>query len=119
MATLAGRFTITVNGSPLESMPGATLTLGGVGQVPVVTDQLVVHSMDEEPAAAMVKGTIPMTPGLDIEGLRALRDATIGFFANNGTSYSVTSGCAHQSSGWELSKDGLPVEFFGSAAKPS
>ena len=52
MATLASRFTITINGEQQESLPGATLDRGGINVTAVVTDQGGIHGSEEQIAAA-------------------------------------------------------------------
>jgi hypothetical protein len=118
MATVLGRVTITVNGQGLESQQGATLKLGGINATPVPTDQGVIHSV-EEVTHAMISATIVLPPGAPIEDLRNLRDGTAIFTGDNGITYTITGATANNGGDWEVSRDGLPVEIFGNAAKPS
>lgn len=118
MAQVAGRFTIVVNGTPLETMPGASLELGGINKTPVNTDQLSTHSK-EEYRNALVKGSLVLTPGAPVETLRNLTLATLTFQADNGTKYTVTNVEANESGGWEYKTESIDVEFFGNAAKES
>lgn len=118
MAQVAGRFTIVVNGTPLESLAGASIDLGDLNATPINTDQRSTHYI-EEYVNSLVKGTVVLTPDAPIEDLRALRNGTITFQADNGITYTVAGAVAHNAGTWTVGKEGLAVEFFGNAAQPS
>ncbi len=115
---VAGRFTITIGGALLESMPGATLVLGGLNKTPVNTDQQRTHR-SEEYVNSLTTGTIPVLTQDSIEDIRNVEDDEITFTADNGVEYTVTGGTANEAGAWSFGKDGIEASFFGEEAKPS
>ncbi len=118
MAKVLGRVTIIINGTPKESLPGATLKIGGLNATPINTDQLTTHDI-EEYVHATITATFVLTSTADVEAVRNLRDAKVTFEGNNGVSYTVTSARSNTSGDWEIGKEGIPVQIFGNAAQPS
>ena len=115
---VAGRFTITISGILLESMPGATCVLGGLNKTPVNTDQQRTHR-SEEYVNSLTTGTIPVLTKDSIEDIRNVEDAELTFTADNGVEYTVTGATANEAGGWTFGKDGVEASFFGEEAKAS
>lgn len=115
---VAGRFTITIGGALLESMPGATLVLGGLNKSPVNTDQQRTHS-SEEYVNSLTTGTVPVLDQDSIEDIRNVDNDELTFTSNNGVEYTVTGATSNEAGGWTFGKDGIEASFFGEEAKPS
>ena len=81
-----GRATIKVDGNTLETLPGATLDIGGSMRNTVVgADRVLGYS--EAPAPAELECRISLGKGITLEDLRNVTAATIQFEADTGQTY--------------------------------
>jgi len=82
-----GRATISANGEQYDTVPGATLDLGGIKRNPITTGRRVGFS--EEMVPAVLNCTVPLAAGQSLETIRNLRDATVIFECDTGQSYVI------------------------------
>lgn len=90
MTQYLGRVTVRVNGSTLESKPGATADLGGTTRDPVVNDQDM--GFKETPKPSRIECEIAVKRGSTFEALRTLTDATLVYEADTGQRYIIKDG---------------------------
>tara|TARA_R110000868_G_scaffold225568_2_gene477801 strand:- start:15490 stop:15849 length:360 start_codon:yes stop_codon:yes gene_type:complete len=85
MTQFLGRAEIFANGEKIETMPGATLDVGGVKNNTVIVGGTVGRSEELVPAA--ITCTTMLGVGQSLEILRNLKDATVIFKCDTGQSY--------------------------------
>lgn len=73
---------LRVNGREYPTLPGATLTLGGLTRAPVVGHK--VYGWKGTPAPAIVTGTIPNHEDISMAELNETEEATLIFEADIG-----------------------------------
>lgn len=86
-----GKAYIKVNGQLLESMPGASIDIGGVERKPVVGNNSVL-GYSESPRPAMVECEIAVGQNTSLTDLAKAVDATITFECDTGQTYIVREG---------------------------
>ena len=83
---VTGRAKIRVDGTLLETMPGATLDIGGIRRKTVV-GAIKVIGYQEEPAPAVLDCRIAHQKKVSVTALGALNDTTITFETDTGKLY--------------------------------
>ena len=113
MAQTTGRATIKVNGAPILSREGSSINFGGPIRTAVVSDQGDVDfSETVEPSTIVINGI--HRNDIDIISFRQLRDVTLSFEADTGTTWAVEGAfCANVG---ELSNGEYTVTFNGPPA---
>lgn len=110
MAQVFGIATITVNGSTMNSKPGASLDPGGATRETLTTDQRSDYAEALRPA--MVKFEMPLGSGVSMLDLNDITDATVQFQADTGQLYVLANawrvGALEVSGG---SGGGMSLEF--------
>ncbi len=115
MADTIGIVTLFIDGSPIETMPGASIQLGGYVSEPVVTDQGTVHGK-EKYKEGMITCSIPITADTPVEDLRNFKNGDITYEARGVGTW--TMGFARvQAEELTLSNEPVEFKFFGAAAK--
>lgn len=105
---------VKVNGSLLESMPGASIDVGGVTRTPVLGGNQVL-GFTESPAPAMVQCEISLGPGVSLVDLGKIADAVVTFECDTGQVYTVR-GAAVQDPPKATAAGTVPLKFFGQPA---
>jgi len=82
-----GIATIKLDGDVLESMPGASLDIGGFTRTPVSGDH--VHGYHETPKPALLECEVKMKAETSLADLAAVVQATISFECDTGQSYVI------------------------------
>lgn len=101
---------VTINGSVINSQPGATIDPGGVTRSTVTTDQESGHTEALRPAKVNCK--IMLQSGVSLVDLNDISGATIQFIADTGQSYVLSNAWrvgAISASGGE--SGGIDLEF--------
>lgn len=78
-----GKAFIKVNGQLLESMPGATLDIGGVSRAAVVGAN-TVHGFFETPKPAVVSCQISVSKDTKLEDMNTWADVSVTFECDTG-----------------------------------
>ncbi len=86
MSQRMGKATIRIGSQVLDSMPGATLKLGGVNRAPVVGANKVL-GFSEEPTPGMLDCTVSLAAGQSVKDLD-FTDSTVTFSADTGQVWS-------------------------------
>jgi len=87
MAQALGRAIIRINGSTVDSEPGAKLKLGGAKRKPVMTGYRVHYA--EELEQASIECEVPLTTGMSLQAWRDCVGAIVTFQCDTGQSYVV------------------------------
>ena len=82
-----GRATVAVDGKRLESMPGASIDIGGFTRTPKSGDH--AHGYTESPKNALVECEVIMTGDTSLADLAATVNATVTFKCDTGQTYVV------------------------------
>ncbi len=98
----SGRATFAIDGVDMSTKSGSSIDVGGPTREGMMTDQNQFR-YKEKPAQCVIKGTLVHVASTDLPALRALKDFTVTFTLDIGTTY-VSSGAAVMNVG-EL-KDG-------------
>lgn len=77
---------IRVDGELLETMPGASIDIGGVERNNVDGDNEVL-GFSERPVPAVIECEISMGPHTSLEKIRQITDATVTFECDTGQKY--------------------------------
>lgn len=119
MAKFLGRATITVDGVVLNSMPGASIDIGGVKRTAVTLDNGKV-GFSEEPMPSQVDCNIAVDKNTSLAEIRDWDDVTIGFACDTGQRY-VIAGAFSMNPPKATAKDGgsVPLSFSGPPAEES
>lgn len=110
---LFGKATIKVNGKTFQSMPGATLDVGGEKKTTVTTDVGVAGFQTE-----IIPSKIECQCTFDASSRKAdfdFEDATIEFKCDSGQTYVITSGWSLDP--MQLGKDGVKLTIEGVPAE--
>lgn len=83
-----GKAYIKMDGKLLESMPGATLDLGGVERQPLIGSNAVL-GYSEKPKPAMLDCKIALGIPTALEDFRTATDVTITFEADTGQTWNM------------------------------
>jgi hypothetical protein len=86
MTQRLGKAYIKANGDLLESMPGASIDIGGVTRK-VVKGNNTILGYSEEPKESTVECEIAVGPATSLKKLAALADVTITFECDTGQTY--------------------------------
>lgn len=114
MSKLTGIVLIEVEGETLESLPGATIDLGGVTQTPVMTDTGKRH-YTETYSESSIECQIAHITGEDATRFLTIRDKTIMFKCDTGQVYVMNDGCLSDTP--KLADGKVALKFGGSPAK--
>ena len=88
MTQRLGKAYIKTNGELLETMPGASIDIGGVERKPVVGDSTVL-GYAENVKESMIECEVAVGPGTSLTKLGAIKDATVTFECDTGQTYVV------------------------------
>lgn len=83
-----GKAFIKVDGALLESMPGASLDVGGVTRNTVLGGNAVL-GFAEAPKQAVLQCQIAVGAGTSLADLRAIKSATVTFECDTGQTYVI------------------------------
>lgn len=108
---------IKIDGALLESMPGASIDLGGVMRTPVIGGNAVLgHS--ETPKEAVVECQIAVGRGTSLAQLQKITAATITFEADTGQTWIVREAVLAEPPKATAGDGGqVPLKFFGPPAE--
>lgn len=117
MTMRLGKAYIKTDGDLLETMPGASIDLGGVNRKVVKGNNKILGHC-EEPQEAMVECEIAIGPQTSLARINAMSDVTITFEADTGQTWVVknaflTAPC--KATDGEGGK--VPVKFAGQPAE--
>ena len=115
MSKLAGIARIKVNGELLQSLPGASLDLGGFERE--LKSGHAVYGHTEKVMPAMVTCTIVWANATPIEDLRNAVDSTITFEADNGITYKISNAVCTKTVKVKDGDGEVELEFGGDPAK--
>lgn len=87
-----GRAKIRFDGKELETMPGASINLGGPEKKPVVKQYGVGFSESNAPGS--VTATVPISEATPIEEIRQISDATITYTTDVGKKWLIRNAFA-------------------------
>lgn len=120
MPAVARRASVTLSGQNVKIKNGsAKFTKGGLSGTEVVSDNGVVDTSYEN-KPCMLEFTLVLTPGHNLEDLRALQDAEGSFtWLDTGDSYALTGMTANDQGSWVEDGDGCPCKFHGNEAQPA
>jgi hypothetical protein len=90
MSQYLGRVTLNINGTVIDSRPGASIDLGGVTTTAVVNDQGMGFCEQLKPSR--IECEISLRKGTSIEQFRNLRDVTAVYICDTGQRYIVKGG---------------------------
>jgi hypothetical protein len=114
MTQYIGKVRISVNGSVIDSKPGASIDIGGVMRDSVVNDQQMGYM--ETPKPSRIECEVALARGTSIEGLRNLTEGTAVFECDTGQRYIVKDAFTSETlvvtggQGVKLVMMGLPAE---------
>ncbi len=111
-----GRAFIKMDGSMLETLPGATLKIGGFARNTVVGSNAVL-GYSESPEAAELECQISLGAGIALEDFRQAKAVTITFEADTGQTYIMSEAWLTESPSITQGDDG-PVDLKF-ASKPA
>jgi len=83
-----GRVKVKVNGVQYESMPGASIDIGGTKRTSFNAD--FDTGFTEETKNAECEFKMPLKPGLKLDDFRAMDDVTLTFVCDTGQTYLMT-----------------------------
>jgi hypothetical protein len=83
-----GKAYIKFNGELLETLPGASIDIGGVTRK-VIKGNNSIHGYSEEPTESMVECEVSVAPGTSLVKYGNIVDATITFECDTGQTYVV------------------------------
>ena len=86
-----GRAQIKVNGQMLDTMPGASLDIGGVSRA-TVTGSNKVLGFQETPKPSKLEVEIAVKPGTSLAAMGRWDDVTATFEADTGQTYVIPNG---------------------------
>lgn len=106
---------IKVDGALLESLPGASIDIGGVTRTPVVGGNQVL-GFSEALKESTVECEISVGVGTSVANLGKIADALITFECDTGQVYNVAHAALAEPP--KVSADGgkVPLKFFGQPA---
>lgn len=107
---------IKVDGALLESMPGASIDVGGTVRTPVLGAGKVL-GFSSATKEAVVECEIALSAGTSLTDLGKIEDATITFECDTGQSYVVTNAALADPPKATAADGGkVPLKFFGQPA---
>ena len=86
-----GRAQIKVNGQMLDTLPGASMDIGGVGRK-TVTGANKVLGFQEEPRPSKLECEIAVKVGTSLAAMGRWEDVTVSFEADTGQTYVIANG---------------------------
>ena len=117
MARLLGSADIVVDGEVLQTLPGATLDLGGAVRA-ARTGTRSVHGYSETVKEAVVECEITLPSGYSIKRLHDITDATISFQCDSGQSYVIRGAwCIEPPTLKDGDDASVTIKFAGPAAE--
>lgn len=117
MARLLGSAQVVVDGDVLQTLPGATLDVGGAVRT-ARTGTRSVHGYSQTEKEAMVECEITLPQGYSIKQLHDITDATISFQGDSGQSYVIRGAwCTEPPTVKDGDDASVTVKFSGPAAE--
>lgn len=116
MAKLTGVVYIKIGSQLLQTLPGATLDIGGPVRNPIMGHTLYGHA--EQPKPAVVTCTIAHGADTDLLALSATQSATISFECDSGPVYVIANAfCVNPAVLTSGSDSNVSLEFQGLPAE--
>lgn len=117
MSQRLGSALITADGLVLETLPGASIDIGGKERKPVVGSNSV-HGFAEVTKEAMVECEISVGPETSLEQIRSMTDVTINFQCDTGQAYIVRNAFVVDTLKLTEGEGGkVPIKFAGPPAE--
>ncbi len=117
MAKLLGKFVIKVDGTQLQSLPGASLDIGGSERTTVVGANKVEGNY-ETPKQSRAECEIPVGKETSLAEMRNWDDVTLSFECDTGQQYVVQGAWLTNTPKMTASEGGrIPLEFEGPPAE--
>ncbi|MDP1655714.1 MAG: phage tail tube protein [Hylemonella sp.] len=112
-----GKAFIKFNGELLETLPGASIDIGGVERK-VIKGNNSIHGYSEEPKESMIECEVSVGPSTSLTKLGAITGATITFEADTGQTW-VVRNAFNTVTPKATDGDGgkVPVKFAGDPAE--